>query len=785
MTRRPPPGDASDPDARPRTPGVSIIIPARNEEDNLPAALDAALAQDYAGSVEIIVADGSDTAATAEMLRRRYPTVRRVSNPARTIPAGLNRALREATGEIVVRCDARTVLSPGHVRRAVATLVRTGAASVGGRQNVVGATLAGRAFALAARTVLGSGSSRYRMGKNEGPTDSVYLGAWFRTKLNAMGRFNPSLLKNQDYELNWRLRRRGDVVWFDPGLSAEYRPRATLRALARQYFDYGWWKAVMLLTHPASMKTRQVAAPLLVLGLAVSGALALAGATGAAMLPIGYLALLAAGFLESLRRRRDPLATPLVPVVLATMHLAWGVGFLSSMVRNLRPRRTGKPRSLPRDARSPGEPAGREAEASGDDFRVKFRILILSSTYVPDPSSTGQHFHDVAAALAGRDHRVSVVTANRGYDDPTRKYPSWEMRDGVVIRRIPLSSLGKYSLLARAAGWLSFVAQAAGRGLLSPRPDVVLVSTAPPIGAAAALVLSRLRRVPILYWIHDLHPNLAIALGVLKDDSLWARLLDRLNHGILGHAARIVCLDRFMAAQVSRKADVTPKSTILPPWPHNDDSEWIDHADNPWRRKHVEDGRRIVMYSGNHSPAHPLDTLLQAALELQDEDGLAFLFVGGGTGKRQIEAVIEREGPRNIRSLPYQPLETLRYSLAAADVHVVSVGDQTVGTSHPCKIYGALAAGRPVLLFSPRVCHATDIIGPHDVGWRVSHGDVRGAVEALRSIRRTPPERLEKMGRTAQELVRRRYSRDALCHRFRDEVEALLPSRPAPREQER
>ena len=147
---------------------VSVIVPARNAEDSLPATLDAVLAQDYAGAIEVIVADGSDTPATAEMLRRRYPTVRRVPNPARTTAAGLNRALRAATGEIVVRCDAHAMLSPCHVRRAVGTLARTGAANVGGPQNVVGTSLVGRAFARAVGTLVGSGGARHRMGGREG-----------------------------------------------------------------------------------------------------------------------------------------------------------------------------------------------------------------------------------------------------------------------------------------------------------------------------------------------------------------------------------------------------------------------------------------------------------------------------------------------------------------------------------------------------------------------------------------------------------------------------------------
>ncbi len=405
------------------------------------------------------------------------------------------------------------------------------------------------------------------------------------------------------------------------------------------------------------------------------------------------------------------------------------------------------------------------------------RILVLTQPYVPDPSTSGQHFHDAAAALVGRGHQVHVLAANRGYEDPGRKYPSRESRNGVTIRRIPLSSFGKSSTVVRVAGALSFVVQAIVRGLFSQKPDALIVSTSPPLCSLAALICSWLRGIPICYWVMDLNPDQIIKLGILKASSLPVRLMNWLNRLILGRAKRVILLDRFMAERVQRKLDVAEKTVVIPPWPHNDHSAQIDHASNPWRKKHVGDGRLVVMHSGNHSLAHPLDTVLQAALRLQDEEDLEFLFIGGGLGKRNIEALIERERPRNIRSLPYQPLETLHYSLAAADVHIVSVGNEVVGISHPCKIYGAMAAGRPILLLGPPSCHATDILRNHNIGWHIAHGDVNGAVEILREIRHTPRERLEEMGRTARELVRRHYSRNALRNRFCDEVETVLAPR--------
>ncbi len=308
-------------------PFVSVVIPARNEERTLPAALDSVLAQDYAGEIEIIVADGSDTPALDEIVRERYPSVRLAPNPQRTTPAGLNLALREARGEVIVRVDAHAALPQGYVRRAVETLARTGAANVGGRMIPVGETFFQRAVAAATSTPMGTGRARYRDGGAEGPADTVYLGAFRRDALEAAGGFDETLLRSQDSDLNWRLRRRGEVVWFDPELAVAYRPRRSFGALARQYFDYGRWKSAILLRHPSALRPRQLAPPLLALALAASALLALAGATRlAAVVPLAYLFALVTASAWAGLRRREP-AAALAPLALVVMHLSWGIGF--------------------------------------------------------------------------------------------------------------------------------------------------------------------------------------------------------------------------------------------------------------------------------------------------------------------------------------------------------------------------------------------------------------------------------------------------------------------------
>jgi glycosyltransferase involved in cell wall biosynthesis len=210
---------------------------------------------------------------------------------------------------------------------------------------------------------------------------------------------------------------------------------------------------------------------------------------------------------------------------------------------------------------------------------------------------------------------------------------------------------------------------------------------------------------------------------------------------------------------------------VLPPWPHEDELEPVEHRDNPFRARHGLEGRFVFMLSGNLSVANPVTTVLEAALRLRDDARLLFLFVGGGHGRREIEEAIRRDPSARIALLPYQPLAELRYSLSAADVHLVSLGDDAVGIVHPCKIYGAMAVSRPVLYLGPEPSHVADIVGRFGIGWRIAHGDIDGAVRVIREAAATPPEELGAMGRRARSAVRQELGKDRLCGALCDVLE--------------
>ncbi len=403
-------------------------------------------------------------------------------------------------------------------------------------------------------------------------------------------------------------------------------------------------------------------------------------------------------------------------------------------------------------------------------------LLIISQVYVPDPASVGQHLHDAAVETARRGYRVRVLTSSRGYDAPETRFPFRERVDGVEVRRVPWSSFGKKSILVRLLGQLGFLPQALLRGLFTPKLGAILVSTSPPMCSAVALVIAAVRRVPIVYWVMDINPDQAIAMGVVSADSLAARLFDVLNRAVLGRAHCVVTLDRFMARRLIRKREISDRLQVFPPWPHEDHLEVVPHSSNSFRRKHDLEGKFVVMYSGNHSPANPISTVIEAAERLQDRRDIVFMFIGGGTSKKDVSEAIAR-GAKNIVSLPYQPLSELKHSLSAADLHVVTIGDSSVGVVHPCKVYGAMAVARPILAVGPKLSHVSDILQRAQVGRQVSHGDVEGAVRAIAELADMAPDRRAEMGKCAYEIIRNELNKRVLCTRLGDLVEAALNRR--------
>jgi succinoglycan biosynthesis protein ExoA len=326
-------------------PAVAVVMPVLNEENYLEAAVLAILSQDYAGPIQVVLALGPSTDRTNEVAARIITGDSRVSsvqNPTGRTPEGLNAALAATTQEIVVRVDAHSELSDGYIRLAVETLQRTGAENVGGIMGARGVTKFEKAVAAAMTSPLGVGSASFHTGGSEGPAETVYLGVFKRSALERVGGYDPAFTRAQDWEMNYRIRSTGGKVWFNPDLFVTYRPRPNVFKLAKQYFEYGSWRHEVMRRHPDTRRTKSALryfAPPLAVALIVFGKIL--GTIGLVMgnaliwgyiFPIGYLALTLISSLTLVKRARA--GALWLPIVLMTMQMSWGIGFLTSRKKN-------------------------------------------------------------------------------------------------------------------------------------------------------------------------------------------------------------------------------------------------------------------------------------------------------------------------------------------------------------------------------------------------------------------------------------------------------------------
>jgi Glycosyl transferase family 2 len=335
---------------------ISVVMPIRNEERHLEESVRYVLGQDYPGEIELVLAVGPSRDRTTEIAERIAAADSRITvipNPSGQIPSALNAAVKAARHAVIARVDGHALLPPGYLRTAVGLLEETGADDVGGIMAAEGTTLFEKAVAWAMTSPFGVGASRFHTGGQAGPADTVYLGVYRRAAIERVGGYDETFLVAEDWEMNHRIGLADGLIWFQPDLRVTYRPRASVRALGRQYFRYGRWRRVVARQHAGTINPRYLAPPVVVLAMAAgtaAGVAGLAAGGGLRWLALGFAIPLAylAGILAVSAMAARSLALPVLvrlPAALVTMHVCWGLGFLTS------------PRSLMPAAHVPGAEA--------------------------------------------------------------------------------------------------------------------------------------------------------------------------------------------------------------------------------------------------------------------------------------------------------------------------------------------------------------------------------------------------------------------------------------------
>jgi succinoglycan biosynthesis protein ExoA len=322
-------------------PAVSVIIPVLNEERFLKQSVQAILNQNYSGQLEIILALGpskDQTNVIAQELAKDQ-RIKLVENPSGKTAAALNNAIKNSNFDIIVRLDGHAIVDSNYIKNAVETLVESGADNVGGLMKAEGTNAFEKSVAAAMTSKFGVGNAPFHVGGKSGEVDTVYLGTFRKSALERVGYFDESFIRAQDWEMNYRIRKTGGRIWFNPELVVSYRPRKNIVQLAKQYFEYGQWRKQVTKTYPETVSMRYLAPPITVTGLIAgfimilfSKILDISWLQVGWLAPIVYLSVIVLGFL-TIGSKLGLLSRLYLLLVLPTMHLSWGVGFLKGSKR--------------------------------------------------------------------------------------------------------------------------------------------------------------------------------------------------------------------------------------------------------------------------------------------------------------------------------------------------------------------------------------------------------------------------------------------------------------------
>lgn len=319
-------------------PTVSVIIPVRNEELCLEPCLRSILSQEpVAGGFEVLVVDGMSNDGTREIIQefcKKDSRLRLLDNPKCIVPSALNIGVLAATGKIIIRMDAHTEYAPDYIYQCVQVLRETGASNVGGPHMARGASRIQKAIALAHHSFFAVGGALSHNVNYEGYVDTVIYGCWQKDTILRLGLFDEELVRNQDDEFNLRLIRAGGKIWQSPRIRSWYQPRASLRALSRQYWQYGYWKVRVIQKHRIPAAWRHLVPAAFVAALA--GNLLLLPFFSWAFIPLSIMvaSYLGANLTASVltAKRADWSLLPVLPLVFVCYHFAYGLGFLQGVL---------------------------------------------------------------------------------------------------------------------------------------------------------------------------------------------------------------------------------------------------------------------------------------------------------------------------------------------------------------------------------------------------------------------------------------------------------------------
>jgi glycosyltransferase involved in cell wall biosynthesis len=371
--------------------------------------------------------------------------------------------------------------------------------------------------------------------------------------------------------------------------------------------------------------------------------------------------------------------------------------------------------------------------------------------------ATAQHGWDLARHLVREGNEVTAIASRSRYGERGASLPDEERIEGVRIVRVGSSMFGRSALLPRMIDFAMFFLRAIWCAMTLPRHDVCICFTTPPFIALVGWLLRCFRGTKFVYWVMDLYPDLPVACGIMKERSLVTRFFERMNRFCLRRADRVVVLGRCMEERVVAKGVDPSRIVLINVWSDQEEIKPIAREDNAFRREWGAGDKLVVMYSGNFGIGHDIETIADAVRRLSGDPGILFVFTGGGERKAELLESIRKAGVTNFIDRPYQPRERLGELLCAGDVHLASLRDGAEGIMVPSKVYGVLAAARPVVFIGSPTGEGARVIVEESCGTVIECGDGLGLAKAIQRYA-AEPEEVEASGQRGRDALTRKWS---------------------------
>ncbi len=404
------------------------------------------------------------------------------------------------------------------------------------------------------------------------------------------------------------------------------------------------------------------------------------------------------------------------------------------------------------------------------------RIFLLTQFFYPETAAVASYMTTLALELQRNGFEMTVLTSRARYQR-SGSLPHVQEYNGVQIHRLNSTRFDKRFMMGRILNLVTFIVSACFKlGLGKRKPDLLLISNSPLLGMVG-FFSHWFRSVPYVCMIQDVYPELAVKLGIIKQTSLARRVWDFINRNVYSNALSLVVLGKRMESKIRRSfenlTEITTPIQVIPDWADGDHIKPVDKRRNWFANEHRLSGKLVMLYSGNHGLAHDLETIIEAAERLKDDDRFFFMFIGEGGKKKLLMDMVDKKQLRNVKFLPYQPAENLAFTLTAGDIAIVTMEQGVEGLVIPSKIYGALAAGQAILGLVNSNTEIADIIAQYDCGFRVTPKDAQGIVRVLTLLSERST-LLEKMKSSARRCFEENFKKEMAMRKYCDLIDHCL-----------